>query len=180
MPAELIAAASKKQREQVARAVSGLTDADDFKGFTGAYCSSIVHDVNAVHGLLDALGVPDGDIVGAQLFARGEGGQGAVRLLGGQALWNMVHLAVPGLADYRERITLYFDDAILELEFPSPYLNHQPTRLTIRTSDGHTLVQPGYPQPDTRKPSSKSSRVFGRRSSRGSRCATPPNTRAAT
>jgi predicted dehydrogenase len=140
VPAELIAAAATKQREQVARAVSGLTEPDDFRGFTGAYCSSIVHDVNAVHGLLDALGVPDGDIVGAQLFAKGEGGQGAVRLLGGQALWNMVHLAVPGLADYRERITLCFDDAILELEFPSPYLNHQPTRLTIRTSDGHSLV----------------------------------------
>ena len=140
VPAALIEAASNKQREQVACAVPGLTEPDDFRGFTGAYCSSIVHDVNAVHGLLDALGVPDGEIVGAQLFAKGEGGQGAVRLLGGQALWNMVHLAVPKLADYRERITLYFDDAILELEFPSPYLNHQPTRLTIRTSDGHTLV----------------------------------------
>ena len=79
-----------------------------------------MHDVNAVHGLLDALGIADGEIVGAQLFAGGEGGQGAVRLLGGQALWNMVHLTVPGLADYRERITLYFDDAALELEFPSP------------------------------------------------------------
>ena len=117
----------------------GWIDAVDYKGFTGAYSSSIVHDVNAVHGLLDALGIPDGEIVGAQLFAGGEGGQGAVRLLGGQALWNMVHLAVPALADYRERITLYFDDASLELEFPSPYLNHQPTRLTLRKSDHHTL-----------------------------------------
>jgi predicted dehydrogenase len=137
---ELIAAADGKQREQVGRAVPGLTDPDDYRGFVGAYCSSIVHDVNAVHGLLDALGVADGEIVGAQLFAGGEGGQGAVRLLGGQALWNMVHLAVPSLADYRERITLYFDDAALELEFPSPWLNHQPTRLTIRKSEGHTLI----------------------------------------
>ena len=145
VPAELVAAADSKQREQVARAVSGLTDPDDYRGFVGAYCSSIVHDVNAVHGLLDALGIADGEIVGAQLFAGGEGGQGAVRLLGGQALWNMVHLAVPTLADYRERITLYFDDAVLELEFPSPWLNHQPTRLTIRKSDGHTLVSRGYP-----------------------------------
>jgi hypothetical protein len=104
--------------------------------------------VNAVHGLLEALGIGDGEIVGAQLFAGGEGGQGAVRLLGGQALWNMVHLAVPALADYRERITLYFDDSTLELEFPSPYLNHQPTTLTIRTSGGHTLtsrdIRTGY------------------------------------
>lgn len=148
VPAMLIAATAAKQRDQVERALPGIDDADTFRGFVGAYCSSIVHDVNAIHGLLDALGVADGDIVGASLFAKGEGGQGAVRLLDGQALWNMVHLAVPGLADYRERITVYFDDASLELEFPSPYLNHQPTRLTLRTSDGHTLssreIRSGY------------------------------------
>lgn len=148
VPAALVAEARAKQREQVARAVGGLDDAVDYKGFTGPYCSSIVHDVNAVHGLLDVLGVGDGEIVGGVLFARGEGGQGALRLLGGQVLWNMVHLAVPKLADYRERIALYFDDAVLELEFPSPYLDHQPTRLVISTSDGHVLsrqdIRSGY------------------------------------
>ncbi len=129
-----------KQQKQVARAVAAPLDAASYRGFTGAYCSSLVHDVNAVHGLLDGLGIADGEIAGAQLFANGEGGQGAVRLLGGQVLWNMVHLKVPSLADYRERITLYFDECVLELEFPSPWLNHHPTRLTIKKSDGHTLV----------------------------------------
>ena len=138
--AELIAATRAKQKQQVARAVPAALDAVGYRGFTAAYCSSLVHDVNAVHGLLDALGVPSGEIVGAQLYAGGGGGQGTVRLLGGQALWTMFHLAVPGLADYRERITLYFDDALLELEFPSPYLNHQPTRLTVKKSDGHKLA----------------------------------------
>lgn len=146
--AGLAALTEARQREQVNRAVPGLDDPDTFRGFVGAYCSALVHDVNAVHGLLDALGVADGEIIGASLFARGEGGQGAVQLLGGQALWGMAHLAVPGLADYRERITLYFDDAALELEFPSPYLNHQPTRLSLRASDGHTLssreIRSGY------------------------------------
>ena len=140
VPAELIASANAKQKAQVARAVAAPLDAASHRGFTGSYCSSLVHDVNAVHGLLDGLGVPDGEIAGAQLFAGGDGGQGAVRLLGGRALWNMVHLKVPALADYRERITFYFDDGVLELEFPSPWLNHQPTRLTIKKSDGHTLV----------------------------------------
>ncbi|QKD02436.1 Gfo/Idh/MocA family protein [Mesorhizobium loti] len=144
----LIASTEAKQREQVARAVPGMDDPDAFRGFVGAYASSIVHDVNAVHGLLDALGVTDGEIIGASLFAKGEGGQGTVRLLGGQALWTMTHIATPGLPDYRERITLFFDDASLELEFPSPYLNHQPTRLTLRTGDGHTLssrdIRSGY------------------------------------
>ena len=62
--------------------------------------------------------VLEGKVVGAQLFAGGDGGLGTVRLLAGQAVWNMVHLTVPKLADYRERIALYFDDAMLELVFP--------------------------------------------------------------
>jgi predicted dehydrogenase len=137
VPQDLIAATVAKRKAQAERAVGmPLTDLA-FRGFTAAYSSSLVHDVNAVHGILDALGVPDGEVVGAQIFANGGGGQGTVRLNGGQALWTMTHLAVPSLADYSERISLYFDDAILELEFPSPYLNHQPTRLTIKTSDGH-------------------------------------------
>ena len=139
VPADLIASANAKQKAQVARAVAAPLDAASFRGFVGAYCSSLVHDVNAVHGLLDGLGVPAGEIAGAQLFANGDGGQGAVRLLDGRALWNMVHLKVPSLADYRERISFYFDDGVLELEFPSPWLNHQPTRLTVKKSDGHTL-----------------------------------------
>ena len=137
--ADLITTTHAKQAEQVARAVPLPMTPIQFRGFTGAYCSALVHDVNAVHGLLDALAVPEGQIVGAQLFAGGDGGQGTVRLLQGQAIWNMVHLTVPALSDYRERITLYFDDASVELEFPSPYLMNQPTRLTIRTSDGAAL-----------------------------------------
>ncbi|TGQ69810.1 Gfo/Idh/MocA family oxidoreductase [Mesorhizobium sp. M00.F.Ca.ET.186.01.1.1] len=139
IPKELIASAIAKQKDQVEHAIGQpLTDLA-FRGFTGAYSSALIHDVNAVHGLLDALEVPDGEIVGAQIFANGDGGQGAVKLLGGQALWTMTHLTVPKLADYKERITLFFDDASLELEFPSPWLNHHPTRLTVKTSDGHTL-----------------------------------------
>ena len=36
------------------------------------------------------------------------------------------------MPDYRERITVYCADRILELTFPSPYLRHLPTRLTLR------------------------------------------------
>lgn len=139
VPAALIADVAAKQKQQVARAVGMPLDELAFKGFCNAYSSSIVHDVNAVHGLLDALHVPDGQISGARIYAGGNGGHGVVSLLGGQALWTMTHLAVPELPHYRERITLYFDDASLELEFPSPYLNHQPTRLTIRKGDAHHL-----------------------------------------
>lgn len=148
VPDGLKKAVADKKRAQIEAIFGESLTALAFSGFTSAYSSALVHDVNAVHGILDALGVPDGEVVGGQIFANGDGGQGAVRLLGGQALWTMTHLTVPKLADYRERISLYFDDAILELEFPSPWLNHHPTRLTIRKSDGHTLsrneVRSGY------------------------------------
>ena len=139
VPPALMAVAAEKQKAQVARAVRMPLDAVGFRGFCAAYCSSLVHDVNAVLGLLDRLGLPEGEIVGAQLYDGGGGGHGAVRLGGGQALWTMNHLRIPELPDYRECITFQFDDAALELEFPSPWLNHQPTRLTIRRGDGHQL-----------------------------------------
>jgi len=148
VPKDLIAEVTAKQRAQVSRAVPASLDPVAFRGFCNAYSSAIVHDVNAVHGLLDALKVPPGEVVGGQIFAKGDGGQGAVRLLDGQALWTMSHLTVPGLPEYRERITLYFDDAALELEFPSPWLNHQPTQLTVKQADGNSLhsrnIRVGY------------------------------------
>jgi predicted dehydrogenase len=66
---DLIASVRAKQQEQVARAVPMPLDPMSYRGFTAAYCSSLVHDVNAVHGLLDGLGIPDGEIAGAQIFA---------------------------------------------------------------------------------------------------------------
>jgi predicted dehydrogenase len=140
VPRELIDEVTQKQKDQAARALGLRLDPMALRGFCGAYCSGMVHDVNAVHGLLDRLGVPQGEIVGARFYAGGDGGHGAVRLLGGQALWTMTHLTVPKLPDYRERITITFDDAALELEFPSPWLNHQPTRLTVRRGRDHGLA----------------------------------------
>lgn len=148
VPDALKQATVSKKRAQIEGIFGTSLDKLAVAGFAGAYSSALIHDVNAVHGILDALGVPDGEVVGGQIFANGDGGQGAVRLLGGQALWTMTHLTVPKLADYRERISLYFDDAVLELDFPSPYLNHHPTRLTIKKSDGYTLscnqIRAGY------------------------------------
>lgn len=140
VPRPLIEAARAMQKAQIGAAIGRPMTDLAFRGFAGAYSSSIVHDVNAVHGLLDAMHVEDeGEIVGADIFADGDGGYGAVSLAGGRVLWTMSHLTLPSLADYRERITLYFEDASLELEFPSPYLNHHPTRLTMRRSSGNVL-----------------------------------------
>ncbi|ALR78125.1 hypothetical protein AO703_18140 [[Enterobacter] lignolyticus] len=126
-----------RQHQQVAHALNGQPDENSFRGFTGAYCSSLVHDVNLVHGLLKKMNVATVGIESATFFANGDGGQATVRLDKQTSLWQMMHLTLPKVAEYHERVTLYFDEAIYHLEFPSPWLNHFPTRLRVLTSNGH-------------------------------------------
>jgi predicted dehydrogenase len=113
--------------------------AEALAGFTNTLMSGVVHCVNAGHGLLDRMGVPDGEVVGGAIWREGEGAAGEVRLLGGRAHWRFCQVLVPHVALYRERYSLWFDDRIVELEFPAPYLNHQQTRLTVLRSDGRRL-----------------------------------------
>ena len=136
VPAALIEKAQQARAEQIARALGKRPTDDQLRGFAGPFCSSIIHDVNAVHGLLDEMGLRTGDIIGAAWFAKSAGGHASVRLTAGDAVWSMAHVAVPKLADYLERISLWFDDRVFELQFPAPYLNHQPTLLIEKRSDG--------------------------------------------
>jgi predicted dehydrogenase len=136
IPADIVAKGKRKRDEQVARAVGHDLTGAEMWGYTNSYCSSLIHDINAVHGILDALGIETGEVIGAAFFAGGDGGHGSVRLQDCDAIWQMTHLFVHKVADYRERISLYFNDTVCELTFPSPYLNHFPTRLTLSRSDG--------------------------------------------
>lgn len=148
VPPALIAETARRKRSQVKAALGFVPDEVTFRGFAGSYCSALVHDVNAVHGLLDALGLDIGAVIGASLFAGGSGGQATIGLRSGEALWTMTHVEIPRVADYAERISLYFEDEIIELIFPAPYLNHHPTQLIRRRSEGGrletTTVRPGF------------------------------------
>jgi predicted dehydrogenase len=101
-----------------------------------AYLGSLVHDVSLAHHLLRSLGIEAPiPIADAAYFDNGRGVSLAWTLPGdGRA--HLEHLNLPGVADYRERVTAYCRDRILELTFPSPYLRHHPTRLVERRSDG--------------------------------------------
>jgi hypothetical protein len=136
IPADVVADGKKRRDEQVARGVGRALTGAEMWGYTNSYCSSLIHDINVVHGILEALGVATGEVIGAAFFAGGDGGHGSVRLQGCDAIWQMTHLFVHKVGDYRERVSLYFNDAVYELTFPSPYLNHFPTRLTVSRSDG--------------------------------------------
>ena len=135
IPADIVAEGKRRRDEQVARAVGRDLSGAEMWGYTNSYCSSLIHDINVVHGILDALGIETGEVIGAAFFAGGDGGYGSVRLQGCDAIWQMTHLFVHRVGDYKERISVYFNDAVYELTFPSPYLNHFPTRLTLSRSD---------------------------------------------
>lgn len=144
LSAELIAEGNALRDQQVERATGRALAPGDMWGYTNSYCSSLIHDINAVHGMLDVMGIDTGNVVGAAFFADGDGGQGCVRLKGCKAVWQMSHLFVREVADYVERISLYFADQTFELTFPSPYLNHFPTRLVRASSGGNVWQKSEY------------------------------------
>src|SRR5689334_63447 len=137
VPAELIAESRERTRGRIAEALGGDPSRQAWRAFE-AYLSSMVHDVSLLHGILEHLGEPFPEQ--AADAAAWDGGRGVslgVTLRHG-ARATLLHQNLPGVSDYTERVTVYCTDRILELVFPSPYLRHHPTRLTVKRSDGIT------------------------------------------
>jgi predicted dehydrogenase len=113
-------AGRRAEIEQVQRAV-GRSDPAVVRAYSYTFLACLVHDVNLVHGVLDRLGV-DGAVepLAASDWAGGHAASFTARLPGG-ATWSCAWLLLRGLMDFRERASLYFDDAIHELEMPVPY-----------------------------------------------------------
>jgi predicted dehydrogenase len=111
------------------------------KALANGFLSAIVHDVGVVHGMLRHLGgeLPTKADFGAR-FDEGRGVQLGFTLSGGGRV-SMIHLNLPGIPDYRERITVYGDDRIIELVFPAPYLRNMPTELTIRRGGNNLALE---------------------------------------
>ena len=139
LPAALRERSRAANREQLRIASGGESSEAGLRALGGGFLSSLVHDVAVVHGMLAHLGcdLPETADHGA-LFDDGRGVQLGFGLPGGGRV-SMTHLALPGVPDYTERVTVYCSDRIVELTFPSPYLRHLPTRLTLRRGAGPAL-----------------------------------------
>ncbi len=135
VPPGLIDETKRRGRDAVRDALGAEPDPAQARAFE-AYLSSLVHDVSLAHHLLRSQGIEAPlPIADAAYFDGGRGVSLAWTLPnGGRA--HLEHLNLPGVADYRERVTAYCRDRILELTFPSPYLRHHPTRLVERRSEG--------------------------------------------
>jgi predicted dehydrogenase len=135
VPRDLIDATRARGAEAVREALGAKPDADQERAFE-AYLGSLVHDVSVAHHLLGSLGMAAPHPLADAAYFDGGRGVSLDWTLPGDGRAHIEHLNLPGVADYRERVTAYCRDRILELTFPSPYLRHFPTRLVERRSDG--------------------------------------------
>jgi predicted dehydrogenase len=119
-------------RAQLAEAAGRVPNEAGARALANGFLSALVHDVAVVHGMLAHLGVEvPAEADHGAIFDEGRGVQLGFALPGDGRV-SMTHLNLPGVPDYAERITVYAANRIVELTFPSPYLRHQPTRLTLR------------------------------------------------
>ncbi|WP_421692675.1 Gfo/Idh/MocA family protein [Aestuariivirga sp.] len=132
LPGQLREQLSAATREQLGETAGSDADDESRRALANGFLSAIVHDVAVVHGMLLHMGaeLPARADFGAR-FDQGRGVQLGFPIPGGGRV-SMTHLNLPGVADYRERITVYGDDRIVELVFPAPYLRNMPTGLTVR------------------------------------------------
>ena len=106
----------------------------------GSYLSSLVHDVSLGHHLLRAVGTLAPLPLADGAFWDEGRGVSLDWVLPGDGRAHLQHLSLTGISDYRERVTVYCRDRIYELTFPSPYLRHFPTRLTVRRT-GRSVME---------------------------------------
>jgi predicted dehydrogenase len=104
--------------------------------FRHGYLSSLVHDVNLVHGVLRVVDHPFPTTVTSGAFWSDGRAVAMTWDLDGDARAEARHVAVPGVASYQELLRIVCKDRILDLTYSSPFLLRHPARLVERRSAG--------------------------------------------
>ncbi|MCA9601358.1 MAG: Gfo/Idh/MocA family oxidoreductase [Polyangiales bacterium] len=97
---------------------------------------SLIHDINAVRGV---LGEPE-EVISAHVWQDGWA-QTSVTRFPNDVRVNMSWISVPGLKHYEETIRFIGPKLRVTLVFPSPYLRNLPTELLVERGEGPELVQ---------------------------------------
>ena len=135
--ADVIEGTRRAEAEQVEAAV-GSGDPDTVRAFSESFLGSLLHDLNAVHGLLETMGEPlPAEVVSGDWWNEGRAVAGAIRLANG-ARWDSAWIQLLDTFEYRETISLFFADSVRTLIFPSPWLKQHPTVYRRSEANGRT------------------------------------------
>jgi predicted dehydrogenase len=96
---------------------------------------SLIHDIDAVRGV---LGDPEA-VVAAHVWRDGLA-QTSITRFAGDVRASLSWISVPGLKHYEETLRFVGNETRVTLVFPSPYIRHAPTPLTIERMDGDELL----------------------------------------
>jgi len=133
LPAAAVAAI-RAAGDRLATAALGDAPADLKRLYSGILLGSIVHELAQIrHFAGDPTAIDDVDAWPRDTWPPSVSISGRLRDEGRFSIrWHYLS----GFPAYREEVRLVFEDATVELLFPSPYLMHAPTRLTITERDG--------------------------------------------
>jgi predicted dehydrogenase len=97
--------------------------------------TSLIHDINVLRGV---LGEPE-EVLWAHTW-RGGMAQTSLTRFAGDVRAVMNWISLPGLANYEETVRFIGPERRITLTFPSPYLRHAPTALSMERMDGESHV----------------------------------------
>jgi len=122
----VIEEARRDEADQVMEAV-GSDAPEDVAAYSRLFLLDLIHDVNLVNGLLENMGEPlPSQTAYAAWWSNNRVATVAASLSNG-AVWSVTYTEVPNLHDYKEAVTLVFDDSVRSLVLPAPYLKQSPS-----------------------------------------------------
>jgi predicted dehydrogenase len=129
---DVLAALREDDERRVDEALPGIADPLVRHAYRAVLLDSMVHELNAVRGL---LGEPD-VLHAARIW---EGGVTATLRFGAtEAVFLWVDL--PGIARYEQDWSFYGSDLRATLRFPSPLLRNEPTQLVLEGGEPGTIA----------------------------------------
>lgn len=151
LPGEIVAASApdaaaaeqiRAQTLEQARRATGVDDLARLREYLFPYLSCTVHDVNLVHGLLEAAGAAAPRPVASRCWADGEAATTTLDL-GGGAVASLTWLLMRGGNEYREVVRAFLPDGVASLSFPAPYAKQNAATYERRRAagEGHAVTR---------------------------------------
>jgi predicted dehydrogenase len=120
---ELLERLAAEDEGRVDAAIGEATPAPLRAGYRNALLDSLVHELNALRGL---LGEPD------ELgYSAVDPGRVSLALRFGELECQLTWVDLPGIARYSQELAFYAPNSRATLSFPSPFLRSAPTRLVL-------------------------------------------------